>query len=105
MTDGSRRREPKSARAVSRSLSRSEEYLDTAAHYVEKARTTSDARYRAFLIDQATTWWDFAEEFLDGAPSGVDRPTETAKLVADVDGFDPQDEPRLIAGLKRRVIH
>jgi hypothetical protein len=105
MTDGSRRREPKSARPVCRSLSRSEEYRDTAAHYVEKARRTSDARYRSFLIDQATTWWDLAEEFLDGAQCRMERLTETPEMAADVDGFDPQDEPRTITRLEPRVLH
>jgi hypothetical protein len=83
-----------------------------AEHYVAKARGASDARYRSFLIDLATTWCNLAGEFLDGAPKGLERLEETAKMVAELDCSEPRDgspveglEPRMIPRLVPRIVH
>jgi hypothetical protein len=87
-------------------------YLDMAARCVTYARQTTDARYRSFLIDLASTWCDLAGELLDGAAKGLERLGETARMVADLDSFGPQAapsleefEPRMIPGLEPRVLH
>jgi hypothetical protein len=87
-------------------------YLDMAARCATYARRTPDARYRSFLVDLATTWCDLARELLDGAAKGLERLAETAKMVAELDSFDPDAaapverlEPSMIPLSVPRTIH
>jgi hypothetical protein len=107
-----RRREPKAAYRVRGAMSLFDDYLDMAGRSVGYGSQTADERFRFFLIDLAATRCDLAREFLDDAATGLDVPAETAKMAAELETFDPQAapsleglEPRMIAGLKRRIIH
>jgi hypothetical protein len=77
--------------------------LDMAARCATYAQCTADARYRLFLVEMATTWCDLAHEFLDGAARGLERIGEIAKMVAELESFDPQALPRA-EGFEPRMI-